>query len=342
MCYRLIRPLFFQLDSERAHYLALNGLNFLSALRLTRLIPSPPSLPRTVMGLHFPNPIGLAAGFDKNGDYIDALSDLGFGFIEVGTITPKAQEGNPRPRLFRLAPAEAIINRLGFNNKGVDYLVERLRKKHFQGILGVNLGKNRDTPIENAAEDYIHSFRLVAPYASYITINISSPNTPALRNLQHGDLLRDLLRFLKKEQAQFFESSKKYLPLVVKIAPDLTAEELKVIAESLLFEKIDGVIATNTTLSRDDVKDLAEAKEPGGLSGKPLCALSTEVIRKLHQLLQGQIPIIASGGIVSAEAAQEKLRAGASLVQVYSGLIYQGPGWVRQLGLQLKANSVST
>lgn len=335
MCYRLVRPLFFRLDPEKAHYLALNSLKLLSVLSLTKLLGSPPLLPRTLMGLQFPNPIGLAAGFDKNGDYIDALADLGFGFIEVGTITPKPQEGNPRPRLFRLAPAEAIVNRMGFNNKGVDYLVERLRKKRFEGILGVNLGKNRDTSLENAAQDYVHSFRLVAPYASYITINISSPNTPELRNLQHGDLLRDLLRSLKKEQARFQESSQKYLPLVVKIAPDLNAEELKVIAENLLAEKIDGVIATNTTLSREGVKDLPEAKEAGGLSGKPLCSLSTEVISQLHRILQGQIPIIASGGIVSAEAAQEKLKAGASLVQVYSGLIYQGPGWVRRLGQQL-------
>jgi len=336
MCYRLLKPALFRLEPENAHRLALHSLQLLETLGLSRLLPSLPSAPRTVMGLAFPNPVGLAAGFDKNGDYIDALAALGFGFIEVGTITPKAQDGNPPPRLFRLTEEEAIINRLGFNNKGVDYLVERLQQKRFQGILGVNLGKNRDTSLENAVEDYIYSFRRVAAYASYITINISSPNTPELRNLQHGELLRELLQQLKREQAQLLESSKKYLPLVLKLAPDLNDEALRQIAETLLAEKIDGVIATNTTLSREGVKDQVQAREAGGLSGKPLCALSTAVIRKLQNILQNKIPIIASGGVFSETAAQEKLQAGASLVQVYSGFIYQGPGWVRKLIKNLK------
>ncbi len=331
MCYALIKPILFRIDPEKAHYLALNGLNLLHTLRLTKLFPSPPSLPRKVLGLTFPNPIGLAAGFDKNGDYIDALAALGFGFIEVGTVTPKPQEGNPRPRLFRLSQQEAIINRLGFNNKGVDYLVERLRKKRFQGIVGVNIGKNRDTPLEQAVNDYLYSFRRVAPYASYITINISSPNTPGLRNLQHGELLGELLRVLKKEQALFFDKEKKYLPLVVKIAPDLTFDELKIIAETLVSEKIDGVIATNTTITRPGMNELPSAKETGGLSGRPLCSLSTTVIQDLARLLENKVPIIASGGLLSENAVQEKFTAGAVLAQIYTGLIYRGPCWIRVL-----------
>lgn len=331
MCYALMKKILFCLDPEAAHYLALKSLKLASLLRLTRLYPSTPSLPRTVMGLNFPNPIGLAAGFDKNGDYIDALADLGFGFIEVGTITPRPQTGNPRPRLFRLTEQEAIINRLGFNNKGVAHLVEQLRKKKFQGILGVNLGKNRDTSNENAVNDYLYSFRLVAPYASYITINISSPNTPELRNLQHGDLLRDLLHAMKNEQTLFFQAEKKYVPLVVKIAPDLTTEEVELIAGHLLAEKIDGVIATNTTISRDNIKNIPEASEIGGLSGRPLTSLSTQVTKHLHSLLQNKIPIIASGGIVSEQTVLDKISAGAELIQVYTGLIYQGPSWVKRL-----------
>ncbi len=341
MLYKLLKPVFFQLDPEKAHSIALKSLQFLYRLKLTSFFSSPPPLPVKVMGLNFPNPVGLAAGLDKNGDYIDALASLGFGFIEVGTITPRPQEGNPRPRLFRLAREEAIINRLGFNNKGVDYLVDRLRKKHFRGILGVNLGKNKETPLEKAAEDYIYSFRRVAPYASYITINISSPNTPELRKLQQGDLMRDLLRALKKEQILYFETSKRYLPLVVKIAPDLNSDELKQIAETLLAEEIDGVIATNTTIRRDSIEHLPQANEAGGLSGKPLSSLSTSVIQSLHSLLQNKIPIIASGGLVSEKAALEKQTAGARLFQLYSGLIYQGPGLIKVLIQGLKSRRVS-
>jgi len=336
MCYALLKKILFRLDPETAHYLALKSLKLMTNLRLSQLFPKVPPLPRTVMGLNFPNPIGLAAGFDKNGDYLDALATLGFGFLEIGTITPRPQEGNPRPRLFRLTEQEAIINRLGFNNKGVAHLVEQLQKKRFQGILGINLGKNKDTALEKAADDYLYSFRLVAPYASYVTINISSPNTPELRNLQHGDLLRELLRSLKKEQAQFLETTKKYVPLVVKIAPDLSTEELELIAESLLSEKIDGVIATNTTLNREGLENLPEATQAGGLSGKPLSKRSTELIKNLYKLLGAQIPIIASGGVISEKDAQEKINAGAVLVQVYSGLIYQGPWWIAQLVKKLK------
>jgi len=329
--YSLLKPILFRIEPEKAHYFALKSLRFLSRFGLTKFFPSPPLHPRHLMGLTFPNPVGLAAGFDKNGDYLDALAELGFGFIEVGTITPKAQAGNPRPRLFRLTPEEALINHLGFNNKGVDYLVERLQKKRFTGILGVNIGKNRDTSLENAVDDYGYCFRRVAPYASYITLNISSPNTPELRNLQHGELLPRLLRSLKKEQASFSETQKKYLPLVIKIAPDLNIDELKCIVQHLLSEKMDGVIATNTTTSRDGLQNLPPITKAGGLSGKPLCSLSTKLIQNLHHLLQNKIPIIASGGIVSEEAALEKMEAGAVLVQIYTGLIYKGPGLVANL-----------
>jgi len=332
MYYALFKQILFRLDPEKAHYLALKSLNLIYRLKLSRFFfPKPVSSLRSIMGLTFANPVGLAAGFDKNGDYIDALASLGFGFIEVGTITPKPQEGNPRPRLFRLSSHEAIINRLGFNNKGVDYLVEQLKKMQYQGILGVNLGKNRDTPLDQAVNDYIYSFRRIAPYASYITINISSPNTPELRNLQHGELLKNLLQTLKKEQSTYQEKNHKYLPLVVKISPDLTEQELTELANTLIAEKIDGVIATNTTLSRLGVEDSPLATETGGLSGKPLSSASTELIKKLHDILQGRIPIIASGGVMSEKIAQQKMAAGAKLIQVYSGLIYQGPRWLKEL-----------
>ncbi|HSW70418.1 MAG TPA: quinone-dependent dihydroorotate dehydrogenase [Gammaproteobacteria bacterium] len=331
MSYSLLKKILFRIEPEKAHYLALNSLHYLSRLGLSKLFPKVPLLPKQLMGLTFPNPVGLAAGFDKNGDYIDALAKLGFGFIEVGTITPKPQEGNPQPRLFRLDQQEALINRLGFNNKGVAYLVKRLEQKRYQGIVGVNIGKNRDTPLEQAVDDDVYCFRSVAPHASYITINVSSPNTPELRKLQQAELLAPLLGALKKEQARFLETNNKYLPLVIKISPDLNEEELKQLAEHLLAEKIDAVIATNTTLSRPKLANLPEANEAGGLSGRPLCSLSTEVIKTLHHLLKDKIPIIASGGIVSEKAALEKIAAGASLVQIYTGLIYQGPWWIASL-----------
>ena len=308
MCYKLLKKMLFRLDPETAHEVALHALKFLEQTGLSKIIFSAPAYhPQTLMGLTFPNPVGLAAGFDKNGDYIDALAALGFGFIEVGTITPKAQEGNPKPRLFRLKEQEAIINRLGFNNKGVDHLVSRLEKMRYKGILGINLGKNRKTPLEQATSDYLYSFRRLAPFASYITINISSPNTPELRQLQHGELLRELLHSLKAEQAKWEKDEKKYLPLVLKIAPDLSTEELASIAKIMVAEKIDGVIATNTTISRDGVKGTPHAEETGGLSGKPLSTCSTALIKNLSSLLQNKIPIIASGGVVSKQDALEKL-----------------------------------
>jgi len=276
------------------------------------------------MGLSFPHPIGLAAGLDKNADYIDALATLGFSFIEIGTVTPKPQIGHSRPRLFRLPKQDAIINRMGFNNKGIDYVIRQLEKTSYRGILGINIGKNKDTPVEQAVDDYLLGFRRLWKYASYITLNISSPNTPGLRDLQQVDRLITLLTALKKEQ-HIIAKSHRYIPLVVKISPDLSNIELRDLANILLQQQIDGVIATNTTIHREDIKNSPFAKEVGGLSGRPLQARSTQVIKQLHQLLQDKIPIIASGGVIDATAVQEKLNAGASLVQVYTGFIYQGP-----------------
>ncbi len=335
MYYSLIRKLLFRLDPETAHRVTLKGLNLAHAFGMTGQITKI-TAPREIMNLMFDNVVGLAAGLDKNGDYIEALGALGFGFIEVGTVTPKPQSGNELPRLFRLPEHEAIINRMGFNNKGLNYLVERLKKSKYTGVLGVNIGKNRDTPLERAEEDYLLGFRRVARYSSYVTINISSPNTSGLRDLQHGDLLRSLLRTLKNEQQIFHELNKRYVPLVVKIAPDLTKEELQTTAEILLEQKMDGVIATNTTISREGVEDSPFAKEAGGLSGRPLAKRSTEVIKQLHAILQDEIPIIGCGGIFSKEDAEEKLAAGAKLVQIYTGLVYEGPGVINKLARSSK------
>lgn len=331
MCYALIRKLLFCLPPERAHYLILESLRLAHNLRLTRFFPSPISVPREIMGLKFPNPVGLAAGMDKNAEYIDALAALGFGFIEIGTVTPRPQQGNLLPRLFRLPEYAALINRMGFNNKGVDYVVEQLKKTRFKGILGVNIGKNKDTTIENAVADYLYVLRRVIPYASYVTINISSPNTENLRQLQHGDLLQNLLQALKAEQALFFVNHHKYVPLVVKISPDLMPEELTQMCNIFLSEKIDGIIATNTTINRDGIELSPLAAETGGLSGKPLKARATEIIKKLRVLLEGKIPLIGCGGISSPEDAQEKMAAGASLIQIYTGLVYQGPRLIREI-----------
>lgn len=325
--YSLLKSFLFQLNPEKSHHLTLNLLQFTHTLGITQFYKKKYS-PLHVMGLHFDNPIGLAAGLDKNGDYIDALGALGFGFIEIGTVTPKPQDGNPLPRLFRLPEYKAIVNRMGFNNKGLDYVVERLKQSRYEGVLGVNIGKNRDTTLEQAHEDYVLGFRAVAAYASYVTINISSPNTEGLRSLQHSESLSYLLEKLKQEQALFFQTQQKYVPLVVKIAPDLTKEEIIQMAEIFLQKKIDGVIATNTTISREGVLNFQEA---GGLSGKPLAKKSTEVIKILHEVLLDQIPIIGCGGIMTGDDVVEKRNAGAKLFQVYTGLIYEGPGIIDQL-----------
>ncbi|MGL5949651.1 MAG: quinone-dependent dihydroorotate dehydrogenase [Aeromonas sp.] len=332
MFYPIARELIFKLDPEKAHDLAVKYLPKIAQSPLKFLLKARlPARPVTVMGLTFPNPVGLAAGLDKNGDCIDALGLMGFGFIEVGTVTPRAQAGNPKPRLFRVIPAEGIINRMGFNNDGVDALVAKVKAAQYQGVIGINIGKNKDTPIEQGKEDYLACMEKVYLYAGYIAVNISSPNTPDLRTLQYGAALDELLQALKEKQTELAARYSKYVPLAVKIAPDLSAEELKGVAAALVRHGIDGVIATNTTLDRSTVFDMPHAPEAGGLSGRPLQHQSTEVIRKLAQALDGALPIIGVGGIDSPLAAREKMAAGASLVQIYSGFIYKGPGLVKDL-----------
>lgn len=321
--YNAIRKILFQLDEETAHHVTLVSLQVAYQLGITSHFNKLVSNPVKLMGIEFPNRIGLAAGLDKDAEYVAALASLGFGFIEVGTITPRAQTGNPKPRLFRLPQQEAIINRMGFNNKGAVAASERLKAMKYRGIVGVNIGKNRDTPLEKANEDYLYCFDVLKDYATYFTINISSPNTEGLRSLQHGELLASLLKQLKAKQQQ----ENRYIPIVVKIAPDLTSEELKDIAQIITAEKIDGVIATNTTLQRPGV----DSKEAGGLSGTPLFNVSTDVLRQLRQLLPNEIPIIASGGIMDEKTAQKKFAAGATLLQLYTGLIYRGPKLIAEL-----------
>ena len=325
--YPLLRPLLFTLDPETAHHATLDALKTAHSFGLL-CAKYPAANPRTVMGLAFPNPVGLAAGLDKNGEYIDALAALGFGFIEVGTVTPRPQPGNPKPRMFRLPEAHAIINRMGFNNLGVDALVENVKRTKYKGILGINIGKNFDTPIEKAASDYLIGLRKVYTHASYVAINISSPNTKNLRQLQGGDELDALLEQLKAEQGNLAELHGKYVPLAVKIAPDLDQEQIQQIAELLMRHRIDGVIATNTTLSRVGVENLTHGNEAGGLSGAPVREKSTAVIRELAAALNGALPIIGVGGILSGADAVEKIQAGAALVQIYSGMIYRGPDLV--------------
>jgi dihydroorotate dehydrogenase len=323
--FQLLRPALFALDPETAHHATLDALktaHFLGTLPL--LVKRPADDPRTVMGITFPNPIGLAAGLDKNGAYIDALAALGFGFIEVGTVTPRPQPGNPKPRLFRLPEAQAIINRMGFNNDGVDALIANVKRAKFKGILGINIGKNFDTPIEDAADDYLIGLRKVYPHASYVAINISSPNTKNLRQLQGGDELDALLGQLKAEQEKLAQQHGRYVPLAVKIAPDLDPDQIRQIAALLIKHRIDGVIATNTTLSRDGVEHLRHHGEAGGLSGAPVREKSTAVIRQLAAELNGALPIIGVGGILKGADALEKMQAGAALVQMYSGMIYRG------------------
>ncbi len=330
--YSLARPLLFSLDPEKAHDLTLPTLRFAASAGLTRLLPKPAPDPRTVMGLTFPNPVGLAAGLDKDGAYIDGLAALGFGFIEIGTVTPRAQPGNAKPRMFRLPEADALINRMGFNNGGVDAFLRNVQASRFhqeqQGILGLNIGKNADTPIACATDDYLYCLDKVYPYAAYVTVNISSPNTKNLRQLQQASELDALLSSLKQAQSRLADTHGRYVPLVLKIAPDLDDEQIDTIGSALLRHHIDGVIATNTTITRDGVQGLTHANETGGLSGAPVRDRSTRVIRALHRVLKGEIPIIGVGGILSGSDAIEKMTAGASLVQLYTGLVYRGPGLV--------------
>jgi dihydroorotate dehydrogenase len=330
--YPLLRPLLFSLDPETAHEVTLKLLNAARASGLGKLVYSAiEDKPTNAMGLGFKNPVGLAAGMDKNGDYINALAALGFGFLEIGTVTPRPQPGNPKPRLFRLPEHQAIINRMGFNNLGLDHLLNQVKQSNFAGILGINIGKNFDTPIENAVKDYLIGLRKAYTSASYIAINISSPNTKNLRQLQQGDEIKSLMAALKAEQLKLQQEHGFYVPLAIKIAPDLTADEITHIARLLLEFEIDGVIATNTTIARDRVAGHPLAHEAGGLSGAPVKDQSTLVVRGLAAELQGKIPIIASGGILNALDAQEKLKAGASLVQMYSGLIYRGPQLIEDI-----------
>ncbi len=329
--YSLLRPALFQLDPEVAHHLALGSLKVMHSLGFSGFIaPQPVADPRTVMGLDFPNPVGLAAGLDKNGDCIGGLAALGFGFIEIGTVTPLPQPGNAKPRLFRVPQASALINRMGFNNGGVDVLIENVRRSDYRGILGINIGKNASTPIDKAAEDYLACLRKVYAYASYVTVNVSSPNTKNLRQLQGGDELNDLLTQLKAEQQRLADKHGRYVPVVLKIAPDMEAVQVVQIARLLVRHRMDGVIATNTTLSREGVENLPHGTETGGLSGAPLRDRSTSVIRQLAAELQDELPIIGVGGILSGMDAAEKIRAGASLVQLYSGLIYRGASLVTE------------
>lgn len=327
MLYSLARPLLFTLAPERAHELTLSMLD--KAYKLGFMHQKVANKPVTCMGIEFPNPVGLAAGLDKNGAHIDALAALGFGFIEIGTITPRPQAGNPQPRLFRIPEAKAIINRMGFNNDGVDKLVENVKASKFKGILGINIGKNADTPVEDAVSDYLICLEKVYNYASYITVNISSPNTKNLRSLQSGDALTELLQTLKDRQLELAEQYNHYVPLVLKVAPDLTIEDINFISTQLLKFKIDGLIVTNTTLGRDGVENLPNGNEAGGLSGAPVFEKSTECLRQFSKILDGRMPLIGVGGIVSGDQAVIKQQAGASLVQVYSGLIYTGPTLVK-------------
>lgn len=332
MFYPVIKKALFQLDPERAHEFTFQQLRRLSNTPFEFLIrQSVPTKPVTCMGLSFKNPLGLAAGLDKDGDCIDALGAMGFGFIEVGTVTPRPQTGNEKPRLFRVVEAEGLINRMGFNNHGVDNLVENVKKSRFGGVLGINIGKNKDTPVEQGKEDYLICMDKIYTHAGYIAINISSPNTPGLRSLQYGDALDDLLQAVKNKQEALHQQHQKYVPVAVKIAPDLSEEELIQIADSLVRHNIDGVIATNTTLDRDLIQGLNHCGQTGGLSGRPLQQRSTEVIRRLSQELNGRLPIIGAGGVDSLMAAREKIAAGASLVQIYSGFIFHGPGLIKDI-----------
>ena len=332
MLYRAVRPLLFALDPERAHGLSLGSLDILARLGAASLAASPaPRMPVRVMGLDFPNPVGLAAGLDKDGRHIDGLGALGFGFLEIGAVTPRAQPGNARPRMFRLPEADALINRLGFNNDGVDALTENIRRSSYRGVLGVNVGKNSDTPNERAADDYIACLRKVYPFASFVTANVSSPNTKDLRALQHASRLDALLAALAAERDSLAKQYGKRLPLAVKVAPDLDEPGIEAIADRVAARGIDAVIATNTTASREGVEHLPASGESGGLSGAPLKALATAVIAKLRRRLPANVAVIGVGGIASAADAREKLDAGASLVQLYTALVYRGPGLVGEI-----------
>jgi dihydroorotate dehydrogenase len=335
--YELVRKALFCLDAETSHELTLKSLELADKLCVLPVFAkSIPESPVEVMGLTFPNSVGLAAGLDKNGDCFNALGQLGFGFVEIGTITPRPQPGNPKPRLFRLPEYKGIINRMGFNNKGVQHLVEQVKKRRYDGILGINIGKNFDTPVERAEDDYIACMDAVYAYADYITVNVSSPNTPGLRDLQFGDSLKNLLSAIKNKQNSLHESTGRYVPIAVKIAPDMGVDAINEFAEIMVGSGLDGVIATNTTISREGVEASPLASEAGGLSGSPVRDMSTQLISHLAKALEGRLPIIGVGGITSGAEAKQKIEAGASLVQVYSGFIYRGPELINEIATALR------
>ena len=328
--YRYIRSFLFLLNPELAHHISMKGLKLACFFGLIRG-KNISSKPIMIMGLKFPNRVGLAAGLDKNAEYITPLSKLGFGFIEVGTVTPRSQPGNSKPRSFRLIKEEGIINRFGFNNVGIDQFIKNIKKAKFKGVLGINIGKNFDTPIDRAVEDYLTCFRKAYRYAGYIAINISSPNTKNLRHLQSDKYLAILLKSLKDEQKILHKKFKKLVPFVVKVSPDNSSKQLDSIAKLLLKYKVNGVIATNTTIDRKGILNSKYSMEEGGLSGAPLNKKSTNVIKHLNKCLDGKIPIIGVGGIITADDGIEKIKNGASLIQIYSGLIFRGHGLVNEL-----------
>lgn len=336
--YPAARAALFNLEAEKAHAVTMRGLNAMAHLGLAGLINGRvPDDPRTVMGIRFPNPVGMAAGADKNGECIDGFGALGFGFLELGGVCPRAQPGNPKPRLFRIPQANAIINRLGFNNYGVDVLVENMKRRTYKGVIGVNLGKNLDTPLEKAADDYAICYEKIYRYCDFATVNISSPNTKNLRQLQGEDELGPILERIKREQARLADTHGRMVPVAVKIAPDLDDLQIEVIARLLVTHRIDAVTATNTTITRDAVQGLPNAEETGGLSGTPVYEASNRVIRKLARHLDGALPIIGVGGIMSGADARAKMEAGASLVQFYTGLVYRGPALVPEVARALRA-----
>ena len=340
MLYPLLRPLFFALDPETAHDLTLAGLDAAATTGVAQLLtPRVQGSSVEAMGLRFPNRVGLAAGLDKNAAHIDGLASLGFGFIECGTVTPRPQPGNPKPRVFRLPEAEALINRLGFNNDGVERFLDNLKRARFGpasgGVLGLNIGRNFDTPNERAEEDYLACLRAVYAHASYVTVNVSSPNTQGLRELQRASALEALLTRLKKEQSKLADKHGKYTPIAVKIAPDLSPEAIGSVARTLVAQRVDAAIATNTTVDRAAVAGLRHAHESGGLSGRPLRDRAMAALRTLAAALDGALPIIGVGGIMSGADARERLAAGATLVQIYTGLIYKGPELVAEIATAL-------
>lgn len=339
--YALIRPLLFRLNPETAHNVSLGALRSFHRLGMGFCTPSFAwKKPVTVMGLDFPNPLGLAAGLDKDGEAVDGLGAMGFGFLELGTVTPRPQPGNPRPRLFRLVEQQAILNRMGFNNLGVQHLVDQVRNRRYRGLIGVNIGKNADTPLERAPEDYRLGMRAAFPVADYIAVNISSPNTQGLRGLQSGDALRSLLDALAEERGACETEFARRVPLAVKIAPDLEPEGLEAFVQQISGYPVDAVIATNTTLARPGLQGSRWEQEAGGLSGAPLTQRSTEVIRSLRAILPEAVAVIGAGGILSGQDAQDKIEAGASLIQIYSGLIYRGPALIREIASSVHSQSV--